>query len=69
MSAIQRAYLTNTSVPSGYRQAYILYYRDYFDLHYETFGYIDDFHQAFTNTFMLDTCNGSSTIYGSTQIP
>lgn len=47
---------------------YILYYRDYFDNHYNTFGFVDDFHQVFTDVFMLDICNGIDTIYGSTSI-
>ena len=68
MADIQSAYINNATVPTAYSENYILYYKDYFDLHYYTFGYVDDFHQAFTSTFMTDTCTGVNTTYGSTQV-
>lgn len=47
----------------------MVYYRDYFNIHYDTFGYINDFHQTFSDVFMLDICNGNPTPYGNTSIP
>jgi len=46
----------------------MVYYRNYFDLHYNTFGSINDFHQTFTDVFMLDICHGINTPYGNTSI-
>jgi hypothetical protein len=68
LASIQAATLSSQPLPVSASGNYILYYRDYYNLHYNTFGYIDDFHQAFTDIFMLDVCNGTSTAYGSTQI-
>jgi len=58
LAKIQQAIITNSTIPTSLSQDYILYYRDYFDLHYSTFGKIDDFHQTFTDVFMLDICHG-----------
>jgi len=69
LSQVQQALLTNSPLPTSLSQTYILYYHDYFGLHYNTFGYINDFHTAFTDIFMLDICNGVSTPYGTSKIP
>ena len=68
LASIQSALLDKTSIPNSLSETYISYYRDYFDMHFTTFGYVDDFHQAFTSIFMLDTCKGMSSAYGSTKI-
>ena len=68
LSSIQSSLINKTPMPNFLSKFYIGYYKDYFDLHFTTFGYINDFHNAFTSVFMLDTCNGTSSIYGSTKI-
>jgi hypothetical protein len=68
LSQIQTALLTNSPVPNSLSEAYIAYYRSYFDIHFATFGYVNDFHQTFTDVFMLDTCAGTNSPFGSTQI-
>ena len=69
LAGFQTAVLNNQSLPNDYSKQYMVYYRDYFNLHFSTFGYVDDFHQAFTDIFMTDICNGMDTPYGSTKIP
>jgi hypothetical protein len=69
LAKVQQALLTNSPLPTSLSQTYLLYYHEYFGLHYNTFGYIDDFHEAFVDIFMTDICNGSSTPYGSSKIP
>ncbi len=68
LSSIQSSLINKTPIENSLSKFYLGYYKDYFDLHFETFGYINDFHQAFTSTFMLDTCVGMDEIYGSTRI-
>lgn len=68
LADIQNALLTNSTPNTALSETYISYYRNYFDLHFSTFGYLNDFHQTFTDIFMLDTCNGTNSPYGNTQI-
>jgi hypothetical protein len=68
LAKVQDALLTNSPLPTSLSQTYLQYYHDYFNLHYISFGEIEDFHAAFTNIFMLDICNGMKTAYGSSKI-
>jgi hypothetical protein len=45
-----------------------LYYRSYFDVHYNSFAFVDDYHQAWTDLFFLNICPGRSSSFGSTTI-
>jgi hypothetical protein len=36
--------------------------------HYDSFGYVPDFHKAWNSLFFLDICQGSATPFGSTYI-
>jgi hypothetical protein len=58
LSHIQSSLINDTTFPTNLSFNYLSYYREYFDLHYDTFGSIDEFHQLFTSLFMLDICKG-----------
>lgn len=62
LAKIQDALLSHQIPPTNLSDVYIQYYRDYFDLHYNTFGHITDFHLFFTDLQMLDICSGNVVI-------
>ena len=45
------------------------YYRSYNNLHYDSFGEVPDFHEAWTDVFYLDICPGLMSPLGNTTIP
>lgn len=45
------------------------YYRKYNNLHYDSFGEVEDFHEAWTDIFYLDTCPGLMSPLGNTTVP
>ncbi len=69
LAKIQDSLIKNTTIPTGLSTNYLLYYRDYFNVHYNTFGYLDPFHQSFTSLLMQDICNGTQSAYGLTAVP
>lgn len=45
-----------------------LYYRKYFEVHYNAFAFIPDYHEAWTSLFFQGLCPGQPTAFGNTTI-
>lgn len=45
-----------------------LYYREYFEVHYNSFGFITDYHDAWISIFFQGLCPGQITPFGNTTI-
>jgi hypothetical protein len=59
------------SAPDGlpFGVAIRLYYRMYLKMHYNAFGFIADYHNAWISLFFQNICPGDSTPFGNTTIP
>jgi hypothetical protein len=66
---VQNAILNKGSPQGGLTNSYLEYYREYFDVHYETFGQIPAFHKAFTSVFMEDICDGEVKVSNACDLP
>lgn len=45
-----------------------MFYRDLLAVHYDSFGYNPNYHEAFIDLFFKDICNGINSPLGNTSI-